>query len=121
MQGHHALIDMRRCSRHPKWVFVNDYPCKTDWHEWGEHATICIDGDSIASLDLRFLVGLNVSVSGTVLSRVKAVFELAKASGANRVADCQLQTGVHPDDQSGWTEVWQKVSVVEKDLEVCRG
>jgi len=117
MKGHHALVAMRNAKRHPKWVFVNDYPCKTDWHEWGEHATVCVDGDRIVELDFRFLVGLNVSVSSPVLARAKAIFELVKASGAQRVAACFSQPDVHHFHQTGWCEVWEK----ESEMEVCHG
>ena len=86
MRGHHALIQMRQAGRHPKWVFVNDYPCQTDWHTWGEHATICTAGDSLASLDLRSVVGLNVSVSGTDKRRVERIADIAMGAGAAVVA-----------------------------------
>jgi len=121
MKGHHALIEMRKQGRHPKWVFVNDYPCKTDWHEWGEHATICVDGDRLVDLDLRFLVGLCVSISSPILDRSKAIFELVKASGAMSAAACHTQPNLHHLDQTGWCEVWRKEPVVLVEKEVCDG
>jgi len=121
MKGHHALVAMRQSGRHPKWVFINDYPCKTDWHEWGEHATLCVHGDSLAGLDLRFLVGLHVSVSSPVLERAKAIFEMVKSSGAQAVAAGYSQPGINYRDQSGWSEVWKKEVVFDEKLEVCCG
>lgn len=115
MKGHHSLIAMRTAKRHPKWVFVNDYPCKTDWHEWGEQATVCVHGDSLVGLDFRFLIGLHVSVSSPVLARAKSIFELVKASGAKRVAACHTQPEKRFCDQSGWCEIFEKEIV----LEVC--
>jgi len=118
MKGHHALIEMRKQGRHPKWVFVNDYPCKTDWHEWGEHATICVDGDRLVDLDLRFLVGLCVSISAVTERRAKAIFAVAKRDGAARVAACHVHLDAHPMDQNGWSEVWQTAPASAEVMEV---
>ena len=43
MRGHHELIEMRRNRKAPRMVFLNDYPCETDWFENpGDAVTICI-------------------------------------------------------------------------------
>lgn len=105
MQGHETLIQMRQAGRKPGIVFVNDYPCKTKWADWGEYATICTQGDSISSLDLRFLVDLVVSVSATSESRAKALFKLCKQAGAKTVASCHVIQGVNEHRQTGWSEV----------------
>lgn len=86
MKGHHELIEMRKAGMHPKWVFVNDFICKTDWHEWGEHATISTIGDSIAELDFRGVMGLHVSVSGYDLRRVQGIAAQCLRDGAAVVA-----------------------------------
>jgi DNA (cytosine-5)-methyltransferase 1 len=36
MKGHNTIIASRLCRNKPPFVFVNDYPCKTDWFETGE-------------------------------------------------------------------------------------
>jgi hypothetical protein len=105
MKGHTELINLRNAGISPKIVFLNDYPCKTDWHIQGDHATVCTSGDLLSSLDLRFLVGLTVSISATTESRAKALFAKAKWFGAKTVAACHIQDGVHPWKQNGWCEV----------------
>ena len=76
MHGHLPLIAMRKRGIKPGIVFLNDYPCETskDWHNpgeefgesWGlDHATVCTVGDVIQLLDLRFLVGMRVSITST--------------------------------------------------------
>lgn len=109
MHGHLPIIAMRKTGIAPKIVFVNDFPCQTsrDWHNPGakygelwpaDHATISTAGDSISSLDLRFLVGLTVSITTYTESRAKAIFEKAKHFGAKTVAATSLETG--------WTDVF---------------
>ena len=106
MHGHNEIIQMRNAGRVPKIVFINDYPCKTNWSEFGEHATVCVSGDSLNSLDLRFVVGMAVSVSGSTESRAKGLFQACKLAGAAKVASCHVQNDKHPLDQTGWTEVF---------------
>lgn len=108
MRGHEKLIEMRRAGKVPQIVFVNDYPCKTDWFETGEHVTLCTAGDSITLLDLRCLVGLRVSISSPNESRAKALAEHCKAAGAATVAACHVQDGCPSFDQAGWAEVWHR-------------
>jgi hypothetical protein len=108
MKGHEKLIEMRIYGSAPKIVFLNDYPCKTNWFETGDHVTICTHSDSIGSLDMRFLMGLAVSVSSSSENRAKALFNACKSYGAKTVAACHVQSGVHMLDQTGWAEVWRK-------------
>ncbi len=100
MRGHHDLIAQRLRGRAPRIVFVNDYPCRTNWFETHDHATLCTAGDPLSSLDLRCLVGLRVSISATTEARAKALFDRAKAAGAAVVAACA--------DQTGWAEIFHK-------------
>ena len=111
MRGHEKLIDMRRARKTPRFVFVNDYPCQTDWFETGDHVTLCTAGDSITLLDLRCLIGLTVSVSSPIEARAKALAERCKASGAATVAACHVQVDRSPFDQAGWSEVWHRKEV----------
>lgn len=111
MKGHDTLIQLRKAGRVPKIVFVNDYPCKTDWFEHSDHATICTDGEALSSLDLRCLTGLRVSISASTESRAKALFAKAKWFDAKTVAACHVQAGVKPWEQSGWFEIYHAKEV----------
>ena len=105
MRGHENIIALRAHRQVPEFVFLNDYPCKTDWLEHDDYATVCAFGDSLISLDLRFLVGLRVSISATSEDRAKALYAKAKAAGAATVAACHVQAGKQPWAQTGWCEV----------------
>jgi hypothetical protein len=106
MKGHDEILQMRKAGRTPTIVFINDYPCQTNWAEYGAYATVCVFGDSVNSLDLRFLVGIAVSVSASTESRAKALFNACKRHGAKTVAVCHVQNDKKPWEQSGWTEIW---------------
>jgi hypothetical protein len=108
MRGHGKIIEMRMAGKTPPFVFVNDYPCKTDWFDVGDHATVCTHGDSVSSIDMRFLVGLRVSISATSEGRAKALFESAKRAGAAVVAACHVKPERHQFDQDGWVEIFRK-------------
>ena len=111
MRGHENIISMRMRGQTPKIVFLNDYPCKTDWFEHSENATVCTDNNPISSLDLRFLVGLTVSISAPTEARAKALFAKAKWFGAKTVAACHVQPDKHQFEQTGWVEVFRKEEV----------
>jgi hypothetical protein len=111
MRGHENIIALRVQGKSPKIVFLNDYPCKTDWFENSDHATVCTDNNPISSLDLRFLVGLTVSISASSEGRAKALFAKAKQFGAKTVAACHVQPDKHQFEQSGWAEVFRKEEV----------
>ncbi len=107
MRGHEPILAMRQKGRKPSIVFVNDYPCDTDWTANGDHATVSVVGDRLASLDLRFLVGLRVSISGTDERRVKGLFEAAKQAGSAVVGASVTDPAKRPWQQDGWCEVWR--------------
>ena len=106
MRGQTEIINARLAGQTPKFVFVNDYPCKTDWFEYREHATVCTHGDMLSSIDFRFLRGLRVSISASTENRAKALFALAKEAGASAVGACHVQDDKPAWDQSGWTEIF---------------
>jgi hypothetical protein len=91
MRGHENLIALRKSGLKPSGlVHVCDYPVQPKFLRWdhtedGQHPTVCVHGDDIASLDLRFIVGLPVDVTGTDAKRVKALASLCKKSGADMV------------------------------------
>lgn len=108
MLGQEKIISLRMSGRSPEWVFINDWPCETDWFEHGDFATVCTSGDTIALLDLRFLIGLKVSISADSEVRAKALYEAVKSSGAAVVGACHVQADLPASRQSGWTSVFKK-------------
>lgn len=120
MRGHENIITLRKRGTSPKTVFVNDYPCDTDWYNPGakygqvwpsDHATVSTAGDVIQLLDMRYLVGLQVIISSGSETRAKALFEKAKASGAKTVAACQTIGNAPRDMRMGWFEIFRKQEV----------
>lgn len=113
MIGHAPLIAMRTAGRKPASVYVTDEvtPLSRDWHapvtltgKPMQPHTPCIavePKDSIGSLDLRFLVGLVVFVSGSTESRAKAMFEACKGAGAAKVVGCHVH-----EDRRDTTPQW---------------
>ena len=108
MRGHQAIIAQRLKGQAPKIVFVNDYPCRTDWFETHDHATVCTAGDALSSLDFRFLVGLTASISAATPQRAQALFALAKASGAATVAACCPPDYRAAQPAGEWVEIFHK-------------
>lgn len=112
MNGAQGVIQMRMGGKKPSIVFLNDYPCQTNWFETGDHATVEIGPkDQPEWLDLRFLVGLRVAVAGTDEKRLKRVFEACKKAGAKTVAACVVDKSVGNlygtlSYKPGWCEVW---------------
>ncbi len=107
MRGHEKLIEMRKAGKRPAIVFLNDFPCRTDWFETGDkHVTVSVDGDNLDRVDLRFLVGLTVSASSFDESRAKAMFAACKKAGA-AVVGAGHAVG-YPRIGTGWCEVWRK-------------
>lgn len=110
MRGHENIIRMRaQMGVKPAFVFINDFPCETDWFEdGGKHARVCVHGDDLNAVDLRFLIGLGVTAASYSEARAKALFDLCKQAGASVVAAVHLQYGVHEFKQSGWAQAWKK-------------
>ncbi|MDE3021952.1 MAG: hypothetical protein KGI54_08840 [Pseudomonadota bacterium] len=107
MKGHEHLIALRHAGKVPKIVFINDFPCQTDWFEHDDHVTICTAGNAISGLDMRFLLDLRVSIMSESESRAKSLFAKAKWFGAKTVAACHVQN-TYPHLQTGWTEIYQE-------------
>lgn len=82
MRGHEKIIEMRRNRIAPKFVFLNDFQCDTDWFEYREHATVDVSCEQPELLDLRFLIGLRVSVTTTSEDRAKRFMNACKKAGA---------------------------------------
>ena len=107
MKGHEKLIAMRLKGKKPEIVFLNDFPCKTDWFETKDrHVTVSIHGDDIQRADLRFLVGMTVSATSEDETRARELLEACKRAGAAVVGvGCpeNWKTGY-----KGWCAVWRK-------------
>lgn len=117
MRGHEAIIELRRRGVSPGTVFINDYPCDTDWFNPGakygqvwpsDHATVCTADDAIELLDVRFLVGLTVIACSESESRAKALFERAKSSGAKTVVAFHTVGSTRRDTKTGWHEIYRR-------------
>lgn len=108
MRGHNEIIELRKSGLKPGWVYLNDFPCETDWYKQGLPATVCVSGESFSGLDLRFLVGLSVVANADSEMRAKSLFEAAKRSGAEFVSGVEHQPGHHSSEQSGWSATWWK-------------
>lgn len=107
MRGHEKIIWLRYQGLKPRIVFLNDYPCRTDWFETGSLPDVCTAGDPLSSLDLRFLKGLVVSITSESLQRTKDLFEKAKVAGATSVAAGHAWSGMKASEYgTGWSEVF---------------
>lgn len=104
MRGHEKIISMRKVGKRPSIVFLNDFPCQTDWFEFGEHATVDVSGEQPEWLDLRYLIGLRVSITSKSEKRAKRLMEACKRAGCVTVAAgcAELRNG-------RWTNVWSDV------------
>lgn len=118
MRGHTPILKMRLQRKCPSIVFFGDFnePAASDWHDPGakygekwepDHATVQVEAnDCIERLDLRFLAGCRVSISGTTEQRTKAMFEACKRAGAKTVAASHIIFTNSHLCKSGWTEIY---------------
>lgn len=106
MRGHDRIISMRQKGFKPATVFVCDFPVVVSdarWREDFQHMTVCTSGDSIGSLDMRFVVGLPVTVLGHELGRVQQIAVECKKSGANLVvAQCGQRIAIWTKESNKW-------------------
>ena len=96
MKGHEGIIRMRMHRQKPDWIYIYDTPAETDWYETGGNATVSVHGDRLSQLDMRFVVGCNVHISGEDDGRVKRISEMCKRNRATVVASIS----------QNWQEVW---------------
>lgn len=94
MKGHLPLIAMRRQGARPDVVFVEtEGDSLKSWMRWPDvsprfpHVLVEPD-DSVARLDLRFVVDLTVFVAGEAKDRVHRVAQRCQQAGAARVIAC---------------------------------
>ena len=110
MRGHHEVIHIRETGKRPAIVFLNDAGLKFLAREYaGDNFSVCLDdGEQPEWLDLRFLVGLTVSVSATSESRARRFLEACKGAGAATVAVCSPPGADDPWSQRNYAEVWRR-------------
>lgn len=108
MRGHEGIIKLRLAGKTPKLILLDDltHPSPlTDWEGYDSMPTVCVHKDPIEGLDLRFLVGLKVSVTSHSEDRAKRLFEACKAAGAKWVG--ASHTEVHGyKAKTGWMELY---------------
>ena len=91
MRGHENIIAMRMKGVKPAgMVWLCDYPIRPEAIEWQypsdcTNPSVSVHGDAIGGIDLRFVVGLPVDVTGTDSARVKALAGACKRAGASMV------------------------------------
>lgn len=109
MRGHEAIIDMRKQGRRPAVVFLNDYPCaaELEWSSYSEHATVEVCGDQPELLDLRFVIGMRVSISAETVDRAKRFMEACKQAGAALVGAGVVEV-INGRHEGTWSAVWSK-------------
>lgn len=112
MRGHEPILAMRLRGQRPAFVCLDDHSTETDWHQWADAVpTVCVAGDVIDLLDLRFLVGMRVSIAGSTAARAKALLEAVKRAGAIAVGACALDWSTDRFDPEGFVEIWHKEAV----------
>jgi hypothetical protein len=108
MNGHEKLVEMRLKGHAPEWVFINDFPCQTNWFETNEQPTICVAGDNLKQLGFFYLTGLRVVAVSSDLARATYLHSKLIASGAATVASSHIPKDDPHAQLPGWTEIWEK-------------
>jgi|JI10StandDraft_1071094.scaffolds.fasta_scaffold703870_2 hypothetical protein len=84
MRGHESIIAMRRKGLTPRTVFIDAFnDIATSLPDW--YDVEILPSDLLSSLDLRFVVGLMVVVTGHDQRRVDVIAAMCIESGASRV------------------------------------
>ena len=107
MKGHEPIISLRLQGKAPSFIFINDFPCKTDWEEHQDHATVCVYQEPIKTLDLRFLIDMAVLVCSEDLDRSKGLYMACKRHHPKTL----IATHVVPKhylDQDGWGRFYSR-------------
>lgn len=106
MRGHDRIIAMRQKGFRPQAVYIWDTPVSIADPQWIEDfrfMEVCTAGDSIGSLDLRFLVGIPATVFGDNVSRVRQIAAGCKKAGAPMVvAQCGEKTALWATGDASW-------------------
>jgi hypothetical protein len=108
MKGHEGIIKMRQQGLAPVMISLDDFRFPsplTDWEEYGAQPTVCVHKEPIERLDLRFLVGMKVSITSHTEDRAKRLFDACKAAGAKFVAASHTAM-VGEVAKTGWVEIY---------------
>ena len=106
MKGHEGIIQMRIKGQAPELVYLDDYETSlTDWRELGTTPVVSLNNEAPEALDLRFLVGLSVSVTSRSEDRAKRLFNACKAAGAKWVGASHTEMRGEVA-KTGWLEIW---------------
>lgn len=98
MRGHEGVIAMRQRGKKPALVYLDtmrDHSPMRAWQDWPDTSpaipTVWVQPEDVPHrLDLRFLVGLVVVVTGTDTMRVRALEMAAIEAGAERVIAAEI-------------------------------
>ena len=112
MRGHLELIEMRKAGFKPPIVFLNDWPLNLKWREPTDLPEVSIVDEKPQHADLRFLIGLRVSITCNTEARAKAFFEAAKDAKAEIVA-----CGWSESPKRNWFRFYDSRSGFEKTIE----
>lgn len=86
MRGQDKLIAMRMDGKAPASVSLIDFDFNTDWAKWGELPRVCVKGDAVVDMDLRFVVGLIVHIDTHCPERAEDMLAKCIDNGAVIVA-----------------------------------
>lgn len=104
MRGHTPIIAMRNRGKKPAFVYLDTTRTTAPMREWEDWpgvspaiASVWIEPDDVPHrLDLRYVFGLSVVVTGIDADRVKALADAAYAAGALRVVASVTTGGPMP-------------------------
>ena len=87
MNGHEKIIEMRMAGERPLCVFVDDFKVqKSKWAQDDDFLNVCIEGDSIKTLDLTFLHGLDVRATLNTEKRARDFVDACKQVQVKTIA-----------------------------------
>jgi hypothetical protein len=107
MTGQDEIIELRKRGQRPYIVFLNDFPCNTG-RLAGDHFTVSVSPDEQPEwLDLRFLLGMRVSVLASSEKRARRFLEACKDAGAVTIGVGAPRVDANdPWDKRSYSEVW---------------
>ena len=109
MHGHEPLLKMRLAKKIPDMVFIQEHMYATDWEQYNDYPTICIKPDELVEqLDLRFLVGLAVSLSTSSETRSKELLTVCKRYCNTVAASNVYQIEGKTLFTTGFSTIWHR-------------
>ena len=109
MIGHQGILKLRFAGKKPQMVFIIEDNYATDWEKYGDYPTICIrPEEAVELLDLRFLVGLGVSITSTSETRSRLLCEVCKRYCDTVAASHLIRIPNKTIFTTGWSEIWTR-------------